>query len=76
MAALKVDGENPGRLEVYNGLVRAVRPYRDRGVTVGNDMHWTLPANTQGGVEADLLMAVDSADGRYDRAIVTVRAGA
>jgi hypothetical protein len=72
-AALRVDGENAGHLEVYNGSVRALRPLGPGGPTVGSDLHWTLSAGAQGGIEADLLMAVDPSDGRYDRTIVTVR---
>lgn len=73
VAGLRAGGENRGRLDVYNGSVRAVRPYLDRGVTVGGDLHWVLPAGTGGGIEADLLVAVDPVNGDYDRTIVTVR---
>lgn len=72
-AALRVGGENPGRLEVYNGSVRAVRPCGERGAVVGRDMHWVLPAGARGALEADLVMAVDPLRGSYDRTIVTVR---
>jgi hypothetical protein len=72
-AALRVDGGNAGRLEAYNGSIRAVRPLGGRDAVVGGDMRWTLAAGSRGGIEADLLMAVDPNDGRYDRTIVTVR---
>ena len=75
VAGLRVNGPNAGWLQVYNGSVVAVRPYGDAGVVVGDDLRWTLPAGTgkRGGIEADLLMAVDPADDTYDRTIVTVR---
>ena len=73
VSSLQVDGENAGWLEVYNGLVRAVRSYGNRGAVVGRDQHWVLPAGVRGGIEAELLMAVDPINKRYNRTIVTVR---
>lgn len=61
-----------GRLEVFNGAVTAVRALGE-GVTVKDDRGWTLDKPDVGGIEADLVMAADPADGRYDRTIVTVR---
>ncbi|MBM4085296.1 MAG: hypothetical protein FJ272_10945, partial [Planctomycetes bacterium] len=40
---------------------------------VDPDGGWTLDKFGAGGIEADLVMAVDPIDGRYDRTIVTVR---
>jgi hypothetical protein len=62
-----------GRLEVFNGTVTAVRPIDAGSVTVKPDLTWTLNKPDAGGIEADLLMAADPIDGRYDRTIVTVR---
>lgn len=70
---LRFEGGNPGRFEIFNGTVRAVRPHQDPRVTVGSDLRFVLPAGTQGGIEADLLVAVDPARDSYDRTIVTVR---
>ncbi len=61
-----------GHLEVFNGQVVAVRGID--GATV-QDRTWTLTPSGEGVVEADLIMAVDPLDGRYDRTIVTVRSG-
>ena len=76
-ASLQFDGANPGRLEVFNGVVQNVRsctiPDASARVDMGDDLHWTQPAGVPCGIEADLLMAVDPVDGRYDRTIVTVR---
>jgi hypothetical protein len=67
------DGAETGRLEAFNGQVSAVRPLSGSGVTVDDKMQWTLPADGTGGIEADILMATDPTDARYDRTIVTVR---
>ncbi len=61
-----------GRLEVFTGAVTAVRAV-DGSVTVKPDLEWSLDKSDAGSIEADLVMAVDPFDGRYDRAIVTVR---
>ncbi len=61
-----------GRLEVFNGAVTAVRPI-DNSATITSDLGWTLNKSGTGGIEADLVMAADPIDGRYDRTIVTVR---
>jgi hypothetical protein len=72
-AAFKTAREESGRLEVCNGRVAAVRPGKGSSVTVKPDLAWTMDGSGKGGVEADLVMAVDPVDGRYDRTIVTVR---
>ncbi len=74
--SLKSDAKRSGRLEVYNGRVTAVRAIEGDSVTVQPDLGWTLKQSNGGGIEADVVMAVDPIDGRYDRTIVTVRAGA
>lgn len=67
------DGEDTGYLEAFNGAVLAVRPVSGSVVKVGSDMHWTVPPGAENGVEADILMAVDPTDARYDRTVVTMR---
>ncbi|UCD28424.1 MAG: hypothetical protein JSV03_15285 [Planctomycetota bacterium] len=67
----KQDGDT-GHLEIYNGKIIAIRPIAGRSVTV-EDNRFEIPANSQGGIVADLLMAVDPVDDRYDRTLVTVR---
>ena len=57
------DQAESGRLEVFNGQVVAVTP----------DREWTLKQSETASIEADLVMAADPIDGRYDRTIVTVR---
>jgi hypothetical protein len=73
--ALATVGDQPesGRLEVFNGAVTTVRPLRDGSAAVQPDLTWTLDKPAAGGIEADLVMAADPIDGRYDRTIVTVR---
>ncbi|HSW46424.1 MAG TPA: hypothetical protein VLM89_12725 [Phycisphaerae bacterium] len=71
---IRIDGDDAGGIEVYNGTVAALRPIRGK-VVVTPDHQWALPAGEEGGIEADLIMAVDPTDynSRYDRTIVTVR---
>jgi len=70
------DPGESGRLEVFNGTVTAVRPIDEGSVTVRPDLTWTLSKPDAGGLEADLVLAADPIDGRYDRTIVTVRSSA
>lgn len=67
-----VTGPAEGRLEVFNGAVVAVRalPEVRSGFAI-QGAAWHGPAD-QGGIEADLLYAVDPLDDRYDRTVVTV----
>jgi len=61
-----------GTVEVFNGtLVGLSGP----GVTAPGDSvgHWSLSTPPRGELRADLLMAADPVDARYDRTIVTVR---
>ena len=51
-------------------------PVDDGSVTVNPDLTWTLNKPGAGGIEADLVMAADPIDSRYDRTIVTVRSSA
>lgn len=70
---IKIDGDDTGRIEVYNGAVTALRPIPGGQATIAQDSQWALPAGAQGGIEADIIMAVDPTDSRYDRTVVTVR---
>ncbi|MHC4867630.1 MAG: hypothetical protein ACYTEX_26465, partial [Planctomycetota bacterium] len=72
-AAFKAGEIETGYLEVFNGHVTAVRPLQNSSVRLDANLKWTLEATQQGGIEADLLIAVDPMDSRYDRTIVTVR---
>jgi hypothetical protein len=74
-AAFQTGQSESGRLEVFNGAVTAVRPIPGRPAVIQPDLGWTLDNSTAGGIEADLVMAADPIDGRYDRTIVTVRSG-
>jgi len=62
-----------GRLEAYNGLIRAIRPAPGASLTVLDDQKFRYADPLEGGIEADLLFAVDPLDERYDRTIITVR---
>lgn len=69
-----VDTDDLGYLEVFNGFIRRVLPIADLQVITHNDIHfYTLPKGSPGGLEVDLLLAVDPLDPNYDRTIVTVR---
>ncbi|MCL5281491.1 MAG: hypothetical protein M1376_16460 [Planctomycetes bacterium] len=72
-AAFKTSQPESGRLEVFNGAVTAVRPISSGSATIKPDLAWTLDEADTGGIEADLVMAADPFDSRYDRTIVTVR---
>jgi hypothetical protein len=72
-ATFKTAKSESGRMEVFNGQVRAIRPDKGGSATVNPDLGWTLKEGNAGGIEADLVMAADPIDGRYDRTIVTVR---
>ena len=71
--SVKLSGEERGQIEVFNGRAVAVRPLPDSPVRTTPDGKWTIPPGCKGGIEADLLTAIDPMDPRYDRAIVTVR---
>jgi hypothetical protein len=43
------------------------------GITIKDNFNWTLPSGTQGGIEADVIIADDPVDQRYDRTIITMR---
>ncbi len=72
-AAFKARQSESGRLEVFNGMVTAVRPLSPGSAMVTPDLAWTLDKSGSGGLEADLVMAADPIDSRYDRTMVTVR---
>jgi hypothetical protein len=72
-AAFKPRDAETGCLEVFNGYVTAVRSLPNNSVRVDTNMNWTIEAGREGGIEADLLFAVDPMDDRYDRTVVTVR---
>jgi hypothetical protein len=73
VASLKGNGSPSGHLEAFNGAILAVRPLADSGVTVDNNLHWTAPADKPGGIEADLIAAVNPDDAEQDRTTITVR---
>jgi hypothetical protein len=72
-AAFKPGGQESGCLEVFNGRLMAVRPGKGSSITVKPDFGWMLDVSGRGSLEADLMMAADPIDGRYDRTVVTVR---
>ncbi len=67
------DGDDPCRLEAYNGAVVAVRAIPGGTITTHEGRQWLLRPGAESGVEADVVMAVDPANGHYDRTILTVR---
>ncbi len=71
--SVKIEGDDQGRLEIFNGSIVTLRPMKGSGLTVKDNFNWILPSGLQGGMEADLIIAVDPVDVRYDRTIVTVR---
>ena len=73
LSAVKTAGMETSYLEVYNGRLVNVRPIGDAPVNISPDLQWSLPADVNAGIEADILIASDPADDRYDRTVVTVR---
>lgn len=73
LSSVETAGTETGRLEVHNGRLVDLRPIGDAPVKISPDLQWSLPAGMDAGIEADILMARDPADDRYDRAVVTVR---
>jgi len=61
-----------GYFEAYNGVIKKLNPITSESITVEGDK-FNISSSGRGGIEADLLMAVDPVDARYDRTIVTVR---
>ncbi|UCG58760.1 MAG: hypothetical protein JSU70_04445 [Phycisphaerales bacterium] len=72
-ASAKTAGAEVGHLEVYNGRLLNVRCSEGSSISIDRNMRWTLPSQSEGTIEADLLMASDPMDARYDRTVVTVR---
>jgi hypothetical protein len=71
--AFRAEKSETGHLEVFNGQIGAVRASKNSVVAVEDERSWTLREAGTGSIEADLTMAADPVDGRYDRTIVTVR---
>ena len=72
-SSVKIAGDDEGRLEIFNGSIVNLRAVKGSNITVGSNFSWTLPSGLQGGLEADMIIAVDPVDQRYDRTIVTMR---
>ncbi len=72
-AAFNAREAETGHLEVFNGRVTAIRPFPNSPLRLDANLKWTLEAGLGGGIEADLLVAVDPMNGLYDRTTVTVR---
>lgn len=66
-------GDDTGRLEAFNGAIVAVRPIAGSVIKMDGDASWIAPPGAENGVEADIIMAEDPVNPRYDRTIVTVR---
>ncbi len=63
-----------GRLEIFNGRILSIDSGDDT-TSIDPEKRWTIPAGGAASVVADLLVARDAVDKRYDRTIVTVRCG-
>lgn len=70
---IKIGEKDPCRVEVFNGVVKAVRTLPGSNFVVDKGMRWTLPKAAEGGIELDLITAYDRSSGEYDRTIVTIR---
>lgn len=70
---LRWAGQNPGRIEVFNGVIQSVRPVGDPRIVVEPDGHFVLPSGTTGGLLVELWATAGPPGERYDPTIVTVR---
>jgi hypothetical protein len=70
---INIDGDDHGHMEIFNGSIVAVRPMKGSGIIVTDNFNWTLQSGLQGGMEADVIVAVDPVDRQYDRTILTLR---
>jgi hypothetical protein len=70
---IKVDADDEGTVEVFNGRVVSTRAIGAARTAAGQQHPWSLPAGAEGGLELTVMMAVDPLDSLYDRTIVTVR---
>jgi len=72
-AAIRIGDGDEGRLEIFNGSVVALRTAAGSNITTTDNMSWKLTNGKSGILEADLIVAVDPVDQRYDKTIVTLR---
>ncbi len=71
--SVKIEDDDQGRIEIFNGSIVALRSMTGSGITISDNFNWTLPAGLKGGIEADVIIAADPVDRRYDRSIITMR---
>ncbi len=70
---IEIPREESTTMEIFNGVLLGLRPIGVAHLLSGQGLCWTLPRAGDGGVEGQLLMAVDPSGSGYDRTIVTVR---
>ena len=73
--AIRTDGDDQGTVEIFNGSIADLRAIDGSGITIRDKMKWYLPEGSGGVLEADVIMASDPVDQRYDRTILTLRSG-
>jgi hypothetical protein len=71
--SILIGGDDQGSIEIFNGSIAALRATEGSGITIRDRMKWNLPEGSWGGLEADVIMASDPVDQRYDRTILTLR---
>jgi len=71
--SVRIDGDDRGSLEIFNGSIAALRATEVSGITIFDKVNWHLPEGSEGGMEADVILATDPVDQRYDRTILTLR---
>ena len=72
-AEMKSTAVETVRLDVYNGRLLKVLSSEPGALSADKDGTWKLAAGAVGAIQAELLVANDPIDARYDRTIVTVR---
>ena len=70
---MNITGEDHGRLEIFNGKLIGLRPAAGAAKTLIKDREWRT--GIEGGVAAELMVAVDPAGATRDEAVITVRSG-
>ncbi|MGB9690194.1 hypothetical protein [Thermogutta sp.] len=75
ISQLRFQGQNMGRLEVFNGILKALRAANGSSIVVEDHGQFVLPDDSGAALEADILVTMNTVPGGegQDPTIVTVR---
>ncbi|ASV74942.1 hypothetical protein THTE_2340 [Thermogutta terrifontis] len=68
-------GENAGRLEIFNGILKSLRHVEGSPIVISQNGQFVLPADSTGALDAEILTTMSTVPGSEDQdpTIVTVR---